>query len=148
MKLTRFESYTDDEGMLWERVRCKLDSGAHEWVFSPSTAEVFPVKPTFASENGVNFVAANGSPISNYGQNSLAAYDENWNPVTVSVQIGEVKSNLAVGMRIVQAGNRIILDEGGSFIENQATGDLIAIRHEGGMLHVRFVGAQHAQPRR
>ncbi len=35
-------------------------------------------------------------------------------------------------MRITKAGNRIVLDEEGSLIENKRTGNKIQIRHENG----------------
>ena len=52
--------------------------------------------------------------------------------VGVDINVPDVKSNLASGMRITQAGNRIILDEDGSYIENKRTGNRITIRHENG----------------
>ena len=93
----------------------QMDSGAHEWVFNKATAQYFPVSQTHASANGIDFVAANGTPIQNYGQRLLVGYADNWTPITVNVQVAEVKSNLAAGMRVVQAGNRVVLDEGGLF---------------------------------
>ena len=51
---------------------------------------------------------------------------------SADVYIADVRSNLAAGMRIVYAGNRIVLDEEGSYIENKASGDRISIRHENG----------------
>ena len=48
------------------------------------------------------------------------------------MQIADVKSNLAAGMKIVEADNRIVLDSDGSYIENKHTGDRIQIRHENG----------------
>ena len=50
----------------------------------------------------------------------------------MNVQIADVKSNLAAGMKIIEADNRIILDASGSYIENKKTGDRIQIRHENG----------------
>ncbi len=50
----------------------------------------------------------------------------------VDVNVADVKSNLASGMRITQTNNRIILDSDGSYIENKLTGNKIHIRHENG----------------
>ena len=52
--------------------------------------------------------------------------------MSVNVQIADVKSNLAAGMKIIEAENRIVLDSTGSYIENKLTGDRIQIRHENG----------------
>ena len=86
-----------------------------------------------ASREGIDFAAANGAVIKNYGQKFLPCFDDNWVPTSVNVQVADAKSNLAGGMRICQAGDRIILDiEDGSYIENKLTGDKISIRHENG----------------
>ena len=109
-----------------------MDSGAHEWVFNPESAQYFQLNDTCASTNQLNFQAANGTSIKNFGQRDIKAFTNEWNPISVSVSIAEVRSNLAAGMRIIQAENRIVLDIDGSYIENKRSGDRIIIRHENG----------------
>jgi len=46
--------------------------------------------------------------------------------------VAEVKRNLASAMRIVKAGNKIVLDESGSYIEDKNTGRQIKIRTNNG----------------
>ena len=93
---------------------------------------VFPLKQTYASLNELHFRAANGTIIKNYGLRNLTALTDSCTETTVSANVAEVRSNLAGGMRIVQAENRIILDSDGSYIENKRTGHKIHIRHEDG----------------
>ena len=116
----------------WEIVPVKLDSGACDWVFNPGTANAFPLQETEGSKNGINFAAANGTPIANFGQRSLKGVTSDWCPIEADVQVAEVKRNLASAMRIVKAGNRIVLDETGSYIEDKTTGRQIKIRADNG----------------
>ena len=123
---------SDGSGKKWERIRVKLDSGAIDWVFTPEAGEAFETKPSMFSRYGINYTAANGTEIKNFGQKTLTGYSDEWTPLSVNVQIADVKSNLAAGMKIIEADNRIILDSSGSYIENKKTGDRIQIRHENG----------------
>ena len=123
---------SDNAGKSWEKIRVKLDSGAIDWVFTPEAGEAFETKPSIFSKYGINYTAANGTEIKNFGQKTLTGYSNEWTPLSVNVQIADVKSNLAAGMKIVEADNRIVLDASGSYIENKITGDRIQIRHENG----------------
>ena len=123
---------SDNSGKNWERIRVKLDSGAIDWVFTPEAGEAFETKPSIFPRYGINYTAANGTEIENFGQKALTGYSDEWTPLSVNVQIAAVKSNLAAGMKIIEADNRIILDASGSYIENKKTGDRIQIRHENG----------------
>ena len=106
----------------------KLDSGAFDWVFNPKTAQAFELKETESSKAGLNYTAANGSTIQNYGQRTLKGYSEDNVPLEVAVQVAEVKRNLASAMKIMKAGNRIVLDDQGSYIEQKSSGKQIKIR--------------------
>ena len=67
----------DDNGMVWGRVEWELDTGANEWVIRRSTASAIPVLPSSASKAGIDFAAANGTVIRNYGQKMLPCFDDN-----------------------------------------------------------------------
>ena len=128
----RSAKFNDTFGQRWERIKVKLDSGAVDWVFTPQAGEAVEVKPSFLSKRGINYTATNGTEMENYGQKMLSGFSDEWCPMSVNVQIADVKSNLAIGMRIVEAENRIVLDNGGSYIENEKTGNKIHIKHENG----------------
>ena len=112
----------------WEVIKCKLDSGACETVFKPEAAQAFELQETEASKNGLNFTAANGSEIKNYGKREIKGFTGDWCPIQQTVQIAEVKRNLASAIKIVKAGNRIVLDDEGSFIEDKKTGRQIKVK--------------------
>jgi len=136
---TKSMKMSDGSGKNWERIRVKLDSCAIDWVFTPEAGEAFETKPSIFSKYGINYTAANGTEIENFGQKTLTGYSNEWTLLSVNVQIADVKSNLAAGMKIIEADNRIILDATGSYIENKKSGDRIQIRHENGCF-VRHVG--------
>ncbi len=106
----------------WEVVPIKLDSGAFDWVFSPATASAFATEETADSKKRLSYVAAKGRPIKNYGQRRIKGFTGDWATVEAAVQFAEVKRNLASAMKIIKAGNRIVLDEAGSYIEDKQTG--------------------------
>ena len=116
----------------WEVIPVKLDSGAFDWVFNPETARAFKLEETEASKNGLDYAAANGTPIANYGQRVIKGVTGDWAPIHSAVQVAEVKRNLASAMRIVNAGNRIVLDDEGSYIEDKKSGRKIKVKMEKG----------------
>ena len=107
---------TDDEGQKWEKIKVKLDTGAIEWVFKKDIGKSFPIKESFASKYNVPYFAAEGSEIKNHGQKDLCGVDADWNPMAANVNMADIKSNLAGGIPIIQADNRIVLDKSGSYI--------------------------------
>ena len=66
----------------------------------------------------------------------IKGFTGDWVPIESAVQVAEVKRNLAGAMRIMKAGNRIVLDEEGSFIEDKKTGRQIKMRMENGDFEV------------
>ena len=55
----------------WEVITFKIDSGAVDNVVPKSVGDSFPIKPTTLSKQGVNYQAANGTPIKNHGQRDI-----------------------------------------------------------------------------
>jgi len=130
--------FKDTNGKIWEKIKVKLDTGAVEWVFRKDVAEAFEITETPASVQGIPYYAANGTEIANYGQRRLAGYSSEWQPITACAQIAEVRSNLASGMKMIEADNRVILDKSGSYIENKRTGSRIRVDHENGAFTFDF----------
>ena len=95
-------TYIDEQGCEWELVTVKLDSGASEWVFNPLTAQYFKICETVASAHNINFTAANGTAIKNHGLRSIKALTNEGNGIKVDVNVADVRSNLASGMRRTQ----------------------------------------------
>ena len=106
----------------WERVPVTVDSGAIDSVMPRRIAHGVPVKQTEASRQGLKYRAANGTSIRNEGERDLKGYTTEGNRVDVSMQVCDVTKPLGSGRAMLQAGNRVIFDKGGSFIENKASG--------------------------
>ena len=120
----------------WEKIPVKLDSGAIDWVFTPETAQAFPIEPTRASKAGINYIAANGSKIGNFGQRKIKGFSDENVPLNVAAQVAGVKSNLGSVFRMCPAGNKVVFDEDGSYILNKKTGKKIKVRMEMGILNL------------
>ena len=85
-------------------------------------ANGIPVKQTEASLQGLKYRAANGTSIKNEGERGLRGYTTEGNLVDMSMQVCDVTKPLGSVRAMLQAGNRVIFDKGGSFIENKASG--------------------------
>ena len=99
-----------------------VDSGAIDSVMPRRVANGVPVKQTGASRQGLKYRAANGTSIKNEGERGLRGYTAEGNLVDMSMQVCEVTKPLGSVRAMLQAGNRVTFDKGGSYIENKATG--------------------------
>ena len=132
------EFYVDPSGKKWERMKVKLDTGAVDWVLRQDAANAFELKPSLASSMGIPFFGANGSEIQNYGQRQIAGISGDWIPLAAKVNVADVRSNLAGGMPMIEADNKIVLDKNSSCILSKRTGQKIRINHEGGAFTFDF----------
>ena len=121
---------------VWERIPLKIDSGAVDTVMPPGVAQYFPLTSTEASRQGRGFVAANGTPITNYGARVIKGLDDSWGPINLTAQIADVKSTLASVHQIVKAGNRVHFEKGNSYVQNIRTGKKTTIQERAGTFEV------------
>ena len=75
--------------------------------------------------SGVEYEVADGSKIPNLGQKEFLAWTDEGDRRRMKVQVTEVNKALLSVSRIVQAGNRVVFDEEGSYIEDKTTGEWI-----------------------
>ena len=95
-----------------------VDSGA---VATVVPSDTFPgVKPreTEASRKGMYYTAANGGEIRNRGELTLRGMADNGTKMNVIAQACDVTKPLASAREILKGGNRIVLEEKESYIEN------------------------------
>ena len=132
------------------RSKFKLDTGAVEWVLTPSAGQYFDLVDDQVSENNIPLYAANGTGIKNFDQRELKRYSNEWAPLPATIQVAEVKTNLGTGMPMLEADNRMVLDKTGSYIENKKSRSRTKVNHEGGSFTFDFwVPARNGQnPRR
>ena len=106
----------------WERIPVTVDSGAVDSVIPKRLAKGVPIIETEASRQGLKYRSASGNPIKNEGEKNLQGYTKEGNRVDMSMQVAEVTKPLGSVRAYVQAGNRVVFDAGGSFIQNDVTG--------------------------
>ena len=107
---------THDRSDSYEKIRVTADSGAVDHVAPKSTAAHIPIRETTASRQGVHYIAANGSRISNMGATRIRGYTKERTPLDMTWQIAEVKRPLASIGKICDAGNTAIFTDKGGFI--------------------------------
>ena len=97
----------------WERVPVTVDSGAIDSVIPSKVAAAVPTRDTEASRRGLKYRAANGSSILNRGEKTIKGYTNEANLVDMSMQVCDVTKPLGSVRAMLQAGNRVVFDQGG-----------------------------------
>ena len=67
----------NDQGLEWEKMILKVDSGAIDTCIPKGCAQAFELQESAMSKAGVGYQAANGTPIENHGQRNVRALAEN-----------------------------------------------------------------------
>ena len=112
-----------------EVVDVTIDSGAGRNVWPKGKkvpGKFMPLKKK------VKLVAANGSPIDVHGEKMIEFQVNGGRRCAMNYLVTGVKKPLASVGAIVDGGNRVIFDADGSFIENKATGERIALKRKDG----------------
>jgi hypothetical protein len=116
----------------WRRVRVTLDSGASVSVAPATVGEQSEVTD---DGTGQNYVTADGSKVEDVGSFRLAGVDETWNKCLAKFRVTRppVRKPLLAASQVIAKGNRIVLDESGSYILFKATGRRMPLRLENGV---------------
>ena len=117
----------------WEKVRLYVDSGATETVIGESILGFVELREGLAFIRGVKYEVANGIRIPNLGERSFVGTSEEGFKRQLAAQVCEVNKNLLSVRKITKAGNRVVFDEDGSYIEDKQTGEKMWLEEEGGM---------------
>ena len=123
---------SDKEHKGWERIRIHIDSGAVDTVGPKSAGRAFPIKPTKASREGNNYIAANGSPIKNYGERLAKGETEHHIEVSMPIQRADVKRVLMSTHNMNQTGLKVVLDGMNSYFVEKHSGKSTPITYEYG----------------
>ena len=89
------------------------------------------MKPTEESKKGIGFVAANGSRMMNYGGTQVK-FEKDGKVKAMNFEVTDCKKPLASVARIVDQGNKVVFDEGESYILKKKTGEKIILQRERG----------------
>ena len=114
----------------WEKIDITLDSGAAETVGPKSAVEGVRVRRDNGRE-GMNYRAANGTTMPNYGEQRLCWESEEGQRGGINIQITDVTKVLASVGKICEAGNRVVFEPDGGFIERIKDGNRTQFKRKG-----------------
>ena len=128
----------------WEEIFMTVDSSASETVVGKEMLEGVPTMEGEASRRGVQYEVMNGIRIPNLGEKKFSGYTSEGIVKNLTAQVCEVNKALLSVKKVVQAGNKVVFDSDGSFIEDKITGQKLWLKEENGMyklqMWVRGVG--------
>ena len=113
-----------------------LDSGAVTTIMPADTFPGHKPRETEASRRGITYMVANGGEIKNKGEFTVRGVAANGTKMNIIAQASDVTKPLGAAREIVKAGNRIVLDEESSYIENKTTKKRIPITRQNCMFMV------------
>ena len=122
----------------WEEIDMAIDSGATETVVGEGMLESIETVEGEAYRKGVQYEVASGTLIPNLGEKRFVAMGEGGQMRKMKAQVCEVNKALLSVKRVVQAGNRVVFDSGGSYVEDTYTGERMPLREEGGMYMLKL----------
>ena len=120
----------------WERIPVKIDSGAIDTVMPPSVAKYFNTVQTEMSQKGPGFRAANGSPIKHFGQKTLEGIGDQFQPLSMTAQVADVKTTLGSVNQMLKAGNIVHFETGNCYVEDVRTGRKTKVEEKGGTFEI------------
>ena len=122
----------------WEEIDMAIDSGATETVVGEGMLESIETVEGEAYRKGVQYEVARGTLIPNLGEKRFVAMGEGGQLRKMKAQVCEVNKALLSVKRVVQAGNRVVFDQEGSYVEDTYTGERMPLREEGGMYMLKL----------
>ena len=127
------EGMNSVEEQEWDEVEMAVDSGATETVVGESMLPGVESRPGEASRRGVQYEVANGERIDNLGEKRFSCVGEEGYECNMKAQVCDVNKALLSVRRLTQAGNKVVFDPNGSYIENLETGEKMNLQEKGGM---------------
>ena len=116
----------------WRRFSLAVDSGACASVADPSSLDGFEVKETAESRAGEQFSAASGDAIPNLGAMVVPIWTQEETMRLMNLTAAPVVKPLLSVRQLCRRKHLVIFDEDGGYILNKVTGEINALREEGG----------------
>ena len=126
------------EDQEWEELEMAVDSGASETVLGEDMLRSVETTEGSACRRGVQYEVANGDLVPNLGEKKFCCVGEDGKSRGITAQVCDVNKALLSVRRMVQAGNRVVFDSSGGYIEHTDTGDRIHMREQGGMYMLKL----------
>ena len=115
-----------------------IDSGATETVINEDMLQNIELKQGQAFKRGVKYEVANGEVIDNLGEKCFEGVLESGEVRGVTAQVCDVNKALMSVRKMVNAGNRVVFEPDGGYIENVTSGSRIAMTDKGGMYTIKM----------
>ena len=122
----------------WEEIELAVDSGATETVIGEEALQSIKLVEGAAYKRGVKYEVANGLRIPNFGEKRFVGFTEERLAREIVAQVCEVNKPLLSVSKIVAAGNRVVFDESGSYIENIVSEEKVWMKSQGGMYMLKM----------
>ncbi|MDA8583692.1 hypothetical protein N9L68_05645 [bacterium] len=129
----------------WEVLEFAVDSGASETVINQEMISSVERKEGPASRRGVSYEVANGVRIPNLGEKRFSGSSDEGVERTLTAQVCDVNKALLSVRKVVAAGNRVVFDNGGSYIEDKSTGERMWMTEQNGMYMLKMWIPRKAQ---
>jgi hypothetical protein len=108
-----------------------VDSGAGESVMPKGLLPGEEMVEGHQKKNGVNYIAANGNKMENYGEKKVRfKHGEDSVMNSIVLQATDVRKPLAAVSRILDKGNRVVFSRSGSYIQHEKSGKKIELKEE------------------
>ena len=121
------------DGGEWELIELAVDSGATESVCPTDALTSIPTREGPASQRGVLYEVADGTQIPNEGGKKFVALTEDGVEKKLVLQVCAVNQGLISASKLAAAGNRVLLGENESYVENKTSGHRTWLIHRNGM---------------
>ena len=122
----------------WEELELAVDSGAGETVLEKNILKSVPTVQGDPYKKGVKYEVANGQLIPNLGQKTFAGENEGGLRRSLTGQVADVNKSLLSVRRCLQAGNRVVFDPKGSYVEDMDSGERMTLQEKDGMYMLKL----------
>ena len=89
-------------------------------------------------KKGVKYEVASGQLIANLGQKTFAGENEGGLKRSFTGQVADVNKSLLSVRRCLQAGNRVVFDAKGSYVEDTTSGERMNLQEKDGMYMLKL----------
>ena len=86
----------------------------------------------------IKYEVADGTHICNLGEKAFGACTDDGTLLKLRAQVTEVNKALLSVHKVISAGNKVVFDEDGSYIEDKVTQEKMWIREDRGMYMLRM----------
>jgi hypothetical protein len=122
----------------WEEIELAVDSGATETVVGEDMLTSVETVEGEAFKRGVEYEVASGTTIPNLGEKCFVAIAEEGQRRKMRAQVCAVNKALLSVSRMVQAGNRVVFEQNGSYVEDLQSGEKMYMYEKGGMYMLKM----------